>query len=38
MNKADLVDFVAKEADMSKAQAENALNAAIKGIKKSSKF
>ena len=37
MNKADLVDFMAKETDTSKAQAERLLNAAIKGIKKSLK-
>lgn len=37
MNKAELIDFIAKETNLSKAQSERALNATIKGIKKTLK-
>ena len=37
MNKAELIEYVANEAELSKAEAERALNAIIKGTKKSLK-
>jgi len=37
MNKSDLIDVVAKDAELSKAAASRALDAAIKGIKTSLK-
>ncbi|MEM7017807.1 MAG: HU family DNA-binding protein [Pseudomonadota bacterium] len=32
MNKSDLIDFIAKEANLTKAQAGDALNACLEGI------
>ena len=37
MNKSELVEFIAKETNLSKTDAEKALNAVIKGIKKTLK-
>jgi nucleoid DNA-binding protein len=37
MNKADLIEYVAKQTDMTKRSAEDAVNATLEGIKKNVK-
>jgi nucleoid DNA-binding protein len=37
MNKADLIEYVAKKTDMTKRSAEDAVNATLEGIKKNVK-
>jgi DNA-binding protein HU-beta len=37
MNKADLIEYVAKQTDMTKRNAEDAVNATLEGIKKNVK-